>query len=128
MVERLISEVTAAKEMLRGTLAGQRNLEARLSVTASFKIRCGGIKELANGLLAASAENPRLLDPVRAQMAAQWEKLKATSEDPEAALIAWLAVEGLSSLEMHDLSPVSPKDRDAILSAVYRLLDKGIAK
>jgi AcrR family transcriptional regulator len=128
MVERLINEVTVQKEALRETMAGQRNLEARLSAAVSFKIRCGTMKEVANGLLAASAENPRLLDPVRTQIAVLWKKLKATSDDPDAALIAWLASEGLSSLEMHDLSPATPMDRDAILVAVNRLLDRGIAK
>src|SRR3954471_11173426 len=38
MVERLINEVTVEKEALRQTMAGQRNLEARLSAAASFKI------------------------------------------------------------------------------------------
>jgi hypothetical protein len=42
-------------------------------------------------------------------------------------MIAWLAIEGLSSLEMHGLSPVTPSDREEIVAAVYKLLDKGIA-
>jgi hypothetical protein len=61
-------------------------------------------------------------------IAEDWRKLRSTSEDPSAAMLAWLAIEGLSSLELHDLSPVSARERDEIVSAIYRLLDKGIAE
>jgi hypothetical protein len=127
MVERMIDEISAEKEALRGTIGCCRNLEARLGAAASLKTRCGAMREVANGILAASAENPRLLEPVRQVIKDNWQTLRATSEDPAAAMIAWLAVEGLSSLEMHGLSPVSPKDRDEVVAAVYKLLDKGIA-
>jgi AcrR family transcriptional regulator len=127
MVERMIDEVSAEKESLRSSFGACRNLEARLGAAASLNTRCGAMREVANGLLAASAENPRLLEPVRQVIKDQWQMLKTTSEDPAAAMIAWLAIEGLSSLEMHGLSPVTSKDRDDIVTAVYNLLDKGIA-
>jgi AcrR family transcriptional regulator len=127
MVERMIEEVSAEKEALRGTIGCCRNLEARLGAAASLKTRCGTMKEVTNGMLAASAENPRLLDPVRRIINEDWQVLKTTSEDPEAAMLAWLAIEGLSSLEMHDISPVTPADRDEIVAAIFKLLDMGIA-
>src|SRR3954447_15333123 len=127
MVERMIDEVSAEKESLRGSFGTCRNLEDRLGAAASLNTRCGAMREVANGLLAASAENPRLLEPVSAVIKEQWQALKTTSEDPAAAMIAWLAIEGLSSLEMHGLSPVTSNDRDAIVTAVYNLLDRGIA-
>ena len=101
MVERMIDEVSAEKESLRSSFGACRNLEARLGAAASLNTRCGAMREVANGLLAASAENPRLLEPVRQVIKDQWQMLKTTSEDPAAAMIAWLAIEGLSSLEMH---------------------------
>jgi AcrR family transcriptional regulator len=128
MIERMIEEVSAEKDALRGSLEGARNLDARLSVATALKTRCGKMKEIANGLLAASAENPRLLEPARRVIAEEWRKLRSTSEDSSAAMLAWLAIEGLSSLELHDLSPVSARERDEIVSAIYRLLDKGIAE
>ena len=127
MVERMIDEVSAERESLRGSFGARRNLEARLGAAASLNTRCGAMREVANGLLAASAENPRLLEPVRKVIDEQWTSLRTTSEDPAAAMIAWLAIEGLSSLEMHGLSPVTPEDREEIVTAVHKLLDKGIA-
>src|SRR3712207_8509510 len=75
-------------------------------------------------MLAATAENPRLLDPLREVIRQNLTTLKDTSEDLDAALLAWLAVEGLSSFEMHDISPFSEEDRERILKAMDRLLSK----
>jgi AcrR family transcriptional regulator len=127
MVERLIDEVSTEKKALRCQMECDRNIEAQLSVAAALRTRCGKMKDVANGLLAASAENPRLLEPVRAVIAEDWTKLKATSDDSDSAMVAWLAAEGLSSLELHDLSPLTQEDRAAVTSALFRLLNKGIA-
>jgi hypothetical protein len=128
MIERMMDEVSAEKEALRGSFTAGRNLETRLGVAASLNTRCGAMREVATGMLAASAENPRLLEPVRQVIERDWRTLRTTSEDPAAAMIAWLAIEGLSSLEMHGLSPVTSSDREEIVAAVYKLLDKGIAR
>ncbi len=79
-------------------------------------------------MLAASAENPRLLDPVREVIKTTLENLKATSDDLDAALVGWLAIEGLNSLEMHDITPFSEEEHERIVEAVNRLLRKGIAE
>jgi AcrR family transcriptional regulator len=126
MIERMIEESRAEKERLRPEMAGLRNIEARLSAAVSLRMRAG-TKDVSSGLMAALAENPSLLDPVRRLIAQQWTEIKSTSEDPDAAMIAWLAVEALGSLDMHGISPVTPADRSRIENAVQRLLDSGIA-
>jgi AcrR family transcriptional regulator len=104
MIQRLVDEVAAEREALRAEAEPGRNLEARLCTAALLKLRQGKTKEVANGMLAASAENPRLLDPVREVIQATLDNLKATSDDLDAALVGWLAIEGLNSLELHALS------------------------
>jgi AcrR family transcriptional regulator len=128
MIQRLVDEVSAEKEALRSRADPGPNLEARLCTSALLKMHDGKMKDIANGMLAASAENPRLLEPVRQVIKETLDKLKASSEDLDASLLAWLAVEGLSSYEMHDLSPFTEEDRERIVKAVDRLLKKGIAK
>jgi hypothetical protein len=129
MIQRLVDEVTSEKEALRAQLAPSRNLEAKLCTAALMKM-CGGgkMKEIATGMLAASSENPRLLEPVRNVVKETLEKLKTNSDDADASLLAWLAAEGLRSMEMHDISPFSDSDRERIVMAINRLLDKGIAE
>jgi hypothetical protein len=39
-----------------------------------------------------------------------------------------LAIEGLNSLEMHDLSPFSEEEHHRVVEAVNRLLRQGIAE
>ncbi|WP_262299351.1 TetR/AcrR family transcriptional regulator [Microvirga sesbaniae] len=128
MVQRLVDEVAAEREALRVQAAPGRNLEARLCTAALLKLRQGRTKKVANGMLAASAESPHLLDPVREVIQATLEDLKATSDDLDAALLGWLAIEGLNSLEMHDLSPFSEKEHEQVVQAVNRLLLRGIAE
>jgi len=86
------------------------------------------MQEFATGMMVATAENPRLLDPVREVINTTLDQLKTTSDDLDAALLGWLATEGLSNLEMHNLSPFSEADRDRIVSAIDRLVVKGIAE
>jgi hypothetical protein len=42
--------------------------------------------------------------------------------------VGWLAIEGLNSLEMHDLSPFSKEEHERVVQAVNRLLLRGIAE
>ncbi|HEX2552657.1 MAG TPA: TetR/AcrR family transcriptional regulator [Microvirga sp.] len=124
MLERMIGESVSERDALRRSLAGRRNAEVKAAVATALKTRCDDMKGFATGILAASAENPRLLEPVRVAIREQWEAIKTSSDDLDVAILAWLAVEGLSSLEMHDLSPFSPADRERVLDAVQRFLDQ----
>jgi hypothetical protein len=86
------------------------------------------MQEFATGMMVATAENPGLLDPVRQVISTTLEQLKANSDDLDAALLGWLATEGLSNLEMHKLSPFSDADRERIVKAIDRVVVKGIAE
>ena len=129
MIQRMIDQVTAEKQALRETAVPGPNLEARVVTKTLLNICCGGkMQEFATGMMVATAENPRLLDPVREVINTTLDQLKTTSDDLDAALLGWLATEGLSNLEMHNLSPFSEADRDRIVSAIDRLVVKGIAE
>lgn len=127
MIQRLIDEFLSERELLRSQAESGPNLEARLCTATVLKMCGGKMKEIATGMLAASYENPRLLEPVREAAKDTFDRLKANSEDLDASLLAWLAVEGLRNLEMHDISPFSDQDRERIVQAINRLLSKGIA-
>lgn len=99
----------------------------RVAIEIASRMRCSRSADVASGLLAASAENPTLLHPVRDVIAQDWQALKTTSDDCDAAMLAWLANEGLRCLDMHGVSPLNDEDRTAVAAAVDRLLDNGIA-
>jgi AcrR family transcriptional regulator len=128
MIQRMIDQSLESREALRPQLEPGPNLEARLAATTLLEMCCGGkMQEIATGLMVATAENPRLLDPVRTVVSETFQRINDNSDDLDSALLGWLAVEGLSSLEMHNLSPFSDQDRARIVQAINRLLTKGIA-
>ncbi|MBA1155595.1 TetR/AcrR family transcriptional regulator [Microvirga mediterraneensis] len=129
MIQRMIDQVTSEKDALRETVEPGPNLEARVVTKTLLNICCGGkMQEFATGMMAATAENPGLLDPVRQVIGNTLKQLKASSDDLDAALVGWLATEGLSNLEMHNLSPFTDEDRDRIVKAIDRVVVKGIAE
>ena len=54
MIQRIIDEVSLEKEALRRHAPPGPNLEARLCTAALRKMRAGKMKDVANGMLAAS--------------------------------------------------------------------------
>ncbi|ALK10510.1 TetR/AcrR family transcriptional regulator [Blastochloris viridis] len=122
MVERMVEDGVAQRNALRPTLTDRPNLEARC-IIASDLASCGShSKDVASGLLAAMSENPRLLDPVREVVAEEWAMLQA-SDCPDVSNIAWLAVQGLLTLDMFAISPLETEDRNRVIAALHTLLD-----
>ena len=86
MIQRMIDQVAAEKEALAGQPPGRgRTWRHGSCTTTLLNICCGGkMQEVANGMLAATAENPRLLDPVREVINKTLDELKTTSDDLDA--------------------------------------------
>lgn len=76
--------------------------------------RCA--KKPSMGFLAAVAENPDLLEPVRDFHAGLVESLRKAAGDWPDALVVYLALEGLKSLDLMELSNLTPDERERVLS------------
>lgn len=75
------------------------------------------------GLLAAMAENPEFLDPVRRFNRAFLDRIAdARPANREAALIAFMAIEGLRSSELLGIDVLTPEERAAVLESLTKLL------
>lgn len=100
-------------------LSGARNRTACAHLDAVGLELC---KEKApSGFLAAVAENPDLLAPVRAHNAALVERLR-TGDDPVLGLIAFLAVEGLRSGDVFEVNVLTPSERRAVVERLRAML------
>ncbi len=75
------------------------------------------------GLLAAMAENPDFLEPVRRFNRQLVERLAIESRDLELALIALLAIEGLRLSQLIGTDILSETDKEAVLQRLERMLD-----
>jgi AcrR family transcriptional regulator len=116
MVERFVTRVREGG--LDGTTASaivQRLIANRLATRKPDK------ENKSVSMIAAVAEEPELLDPIREYHRELWSKLKA-NPDREQALIAWLAIEGLLFMELLGTSPLSGQDRVRLVAEVERLL------
>jgi AcrR family transcriptional regulator len=121
MLGRVIETAHTEKTQQLRHFEGQPNAHALATIETALRIR-ENIRGIDNGILAASAENPKLLDCVRDAIAKQWSELKENSDNLDHAALAWLAIEGLGSLEMHDLSPLTTTERRAVVTAARKLL------
>lgn len=75
-----------------------------------------------SGVLAALAENPHLLDPVRAHVGRVVERIRTSADDLDISLIAFLAVEGLKALDLFEAEVLTEEERERVLeSLVHRL-------
>ena len=102
-----------------------RELMAFVHMTAQKSMCCE--KRLGGSLLAACANNPRLLEPVHRFHRWRLEMIDAAARDGlpfERAAIASLALDGLCLLEMLGLSPFSPEQRARILEDLQRFIDE----
>ncbi len=86
-----------------------------------------GEKRLGGSLLAASANNPKLLEPVHRLHRWRLEMIHAAARDGlpfERTAVASLALDGLCLLEMLGLSPFSVEQRGRILDDLLCFIDE----
>jgi AcrR family transcriptional regulator len=60
-----------------------------------------------SGVLAALAENPSYLNPIRAHHREMLDRMKASANDPTVALIVFLTVQGIKSMELLTMGTLS---------------------
>lgn len=76
----------------------------------------------ASDMLTAIAEDPSFLDPVRRYRRGLLDRLIADSGDVAAALIVFLAVDGLRSMQLFGTDPLGPSEHAAVLTRLKTLL------
>ena len=72
-------------------------------------------------MIAAIADHPDILETVRQTQRQIWDAMRERDAAPIDAMVAWLAVEGLSFMEMFDTSPLTADERAQIERAVRAL-------
>jgi len=108
MIERFVETLNAPSE---GKVA-ERIADIRLAKIENLPDK----NRASHSMLAAIAENPSLLEPIREAHAKLWAEIKLSGEDADKALTTWLAVEGLCFFEMFATSPLSDEERAAVIA------------
>lgn len=125
MLERYVERLEAPRARAR---KGQTTSEAGRLLAARQAAR--GKEDIAKqrrgsfGMIAAIAERPALLDPIRAAHDRIWKRLRQTSKDPELALLTWFALEGLLFVELFGTSPLSKGERAKLLKRLTAIAEE----
>lgn len=102
-----------------GAAAGGESLFAayiRLAVS-----ECEERKPSASWVFSAVAQNPEFLKPIKSFRRQLFERLKSETPDLSALLVAYLAIEGLRSLNLFDFDILSKEERRLVASALQSI-------
>jgi len=75
-------------------------------------------------LLAASAENPALLEPVRAEFRVIWNAIRSETTDKPRALVIWHALEGMQFMNLMGLTPGDKTQLRQCLAEIKTMIDE----
>lgn len=90
-----------------------RNLAAYIELSAE---ECDQKQPSAAGVLAALAEDPDFLKPVRDFKRSLLDQLKAETPDTAKLLVAFLVIEGLRSMKLFDMDILHEDERNMAIS------------
>jgi len=74
------------------------------------------------GILAAIAENPQLIDPIRRFHKEIAERLRQECTDVRPALTAFLAIEGIRSLDIFDAQVLTAGERETLIDYLKEMM------
>lgn len=119
MIERMVRSIEADMEgAIRSAQArGEPVLPALIQAVLAHRKRDSRV---SMALLAAAAENPELIDPVRDCVTEMRQAITERSLDPDLARIAFLAADGLHFADILGLDFLTPDER---VSVEKRLID-----
>lgn len=110
MLERVLGRVEADKARLVAKYRDGDMPGLIAHIRAGFLDRPEQ-RKIAAALLAAGANDPRLLEPVRAWHARNFAALARTRTNPSRAAVIMLAIDGLWLNELLQVSPLTASDR-----------------
>ncbi|MBL8577299.1 MAG: TetR/AcrR family transcriptional regulator [Mesorhizobium sp.] len=127
-------EAIVAHHILEFETAFQKNIENNAGKTDSVISACvelfekkhkGKMPPPASGFLAAMVENPDLMQPARSFSRRLVDMIRANASNEAAALVVFLAIEGLRCLPMLDLDVLTKDERDLVVRELHNMVSRG---
>lgn len=117
------SHIEAGKECVARCIARRTgaNMLAAALIDA-HKVMMASPKPAPSGILAAIAEHPDLLEPLRAHHSEMLRRLHDESADPDIATLTYLALEGLKALHIFGVAPLDEAQCEALFSRMMAQL------
>lgn len=125
LLEGMVEHFLGAFDALLAEQIGEREDEPD-SVTRAFielfVLDRNARRPPPSGLLAALAENPDLVAPVRGYERALLDRMKENSRDPGVALIAYLAIRGIRNAKLLNLGILTGEEFEMLADRLKVLL------
>lgn len=120
MLQRLIDSVEPGMQAFRAELAGQLNPTLRSIIECAH---CEGAldRNVSMAILAAGAQNPLLLDPLRNLYQQHYQDIQRESPDPDLATLLWAAADGLMFMSLLDMAPFSAEKNQQLMDRLRQL-------
>lgn len=99
---------------------GGPDAKLRAYVTSALMVE-GGMRETCAPLLAAGANNPKLLEPVREHYRKLLAEFAASGVDLDEALVVLMAADGLWLLELLQIYPLGAAQRERFYARLLQL-------
>lgn len=114
MLQRLIDNVEPQMNEYRESLAGQPNPTLLAIIEC---IRCEAVidRSISMAILAAGAQNPQLLDPLRQRYDQHYKDIMQETDDPDLSLLLWAAADGLMFMSLLDMAPFPAEDAERLM-------------
>lgn len=122
LVEDFLGRFDAA--LRDGENAGRANSATFAYLDEFSRDRCRGAPP-PTGLLAAFAEDPGMLDPVRERERDFLDRIRANAADPDLATAAFLVVQGVRSMELLNVKVATEAEIEGVMSRLRGLLATG---
>jgi AcrR family transcriptional regulator len=122
MLATLLDRVDRDAENLLPAAGKGAAADLRAHVLAGFQARAEQ-RQVSTAMLAAGANDPKLLIPVRAWQERHYQQIARTKRNPSRAAVVMLALDGLWLNELLQTSPLNAKERKQLLAELLELAD-----
>ena len=131
MIDRQMRRIEATRLQAMENLPPQPGRELKACVLMAADARLHSEKRLGCATLAATANHPQALEPVRAAHRRRFDSIREGSAAAglsfERSAVIALAVDGLCLLEVLQLSPFDAAQRQRIIADLLQLVDETAA-
>ncbi len=127
MLSSLLARFDADREAARSSpdCAGGKASDLKAFVNAGFQ-EAPDRQQVCAALVAAGANDPRLLAPVREWHASHFKEFAAGKQHPTRVLLLMLAVDGLWFNELLNISAFGPEMKDALREELLRFAESAV--
>ena len=118
IIEKRVAAETERVETVTAQIGEGADAAIRGRIAAAVRSVSDEDRAVAISLCAAAAHNATLRHPIQEAYRRWIEEIETTSEHPRGALLAFLALEGLTLLEWFGLHAFPPEQRERVLREI----------